>query len=153
MATLTANAAQSNVQARFNNTGLQMVVSVYTGTASLANADVIQMVKVPKGAVVHDVRLYSPGTLWEGTSNAILAVGDGDNDDRFLSSSIASATHIVGMTHRLLGNSGGGLGYEYSAADTIDITIRQVSGTMTAAPILAVSVLYSLDNVDGTHGG
>jgi len=134
--TYTADKVASTVQARAG-TDLTCVYSTYEATTKLIINDVIQMCKVPAGATVVEVVLSCDDLDTSATPAAVLAVGDGDDVDRYIKDSTIGQT---GGTVRL----GSGiviadcLGYEYTAADTIDVKITTApaaggTGTITLA--------------------
>src|SRR5687767_9546350 len=109
MATLTANAAQAAVAPRFTGQGVvQHATGVYSASLTLATADVIQMVRLPRNAVVHDVVASIVVPLASGTGNPILAIGDGDLDDRYASASVGSAATVVRAGDRSVGSEASG---------------------------------------------
>jgi hypothetical protein len=142
MATLTATAAQSTVPAKYAINGVITRVVDYslgaTGNPNLSTGDVIQMLRVPNGAIVTDV-WFVTDQLSGG--NYTVTVGDGNDADRYFASlSTGSTSGINKMT--LVGT---GLGYSYSAEDTIDITASTVT-TATASGVLRLVVSYIIDN-------
>ena len=148
MATITAAKAQSTYPARFLHEGVVHEISTITADASLSVGDVVQMMKVPQGAVVFDYQIKqvtSHGAT--GTGSMALAVGDGLTDDRYGSADMGSVQAVFALTTSP--------NYQYSAADTIDISVTEVSDLETAAAILQLSVLYSCDKAkdDAWDGG
>ena len=145
MATITASAAQSVVPARFNTPGVMQSVSRYSSSATLAAADIVQMIKVPAGAVIHDILLRVESVMNTGTGAPAIALGNGDTDDLFASAGLASAAATMRMTEKF--------GYEFSAEDTIDLTYRGgTGGADTAQTVFNMSVLYSC-NIPSHIGG
>lgn len=137
MATLTASAAYSGIQPRAA-LGVNSVEGRISVTSVTAN-DVLQMVKIPKGANILDVKVS--GAADSGGIVGAVTVGDGNDADRYITTTSASAAvPIIGMN-----SAAGGLGYEYSADDTIDITMASVSVGSGTATILVCSVLYTMD--------
>ncbi len=144
MATYTADKAQSTVQPRFLHEGMVHEIATYSASITFAVADVVQMVKVPDGAVIHDLWVQSD-SVEAGTGDVVLAVGDGDDANRYISAAIGSATTIIRPTYRM--------GYEYSANDTIDITyVTAPTSPETASAVFTLSVVYSCDKL-GVSGG
>ncbi|HKX55669.1 MAG TPA: hypothetical protein VJN01_06195, partial [Xanthomonadales bacterium] len=102
MATLTASAAQSTSQAKMLETGVIARTAIYTFTAAQSAGDVIQMVKVPTGAHVHDVI-----QVWSlGGASLTVTVGDGGSAARYNGSTSTNVATVVRAT--------AGLGYSYS---------------------------------------
>lgn len=139
MATLTATAAQSVVPAKYSINGEISRVVTYTVTANLSAGDVIQMLRVPNGATITTLDLW---TDQFGTSNAtITGVGDGNSANRYIGSTSTSSSLATLVTM-----APSSIGYSYSAEDTVDITI----GTVTSASnvgVLLLRVKYTMDNV------
>lgn len=133
MATITATNAQANIAAKFLHAGVVAVESVYSIGAALSNGDVLQMVKVPSGAKVLDVMLV----VDHQNSAAVFNVGDGADVDRYIASRSISGVATL--------NTLVGLGYSYSAEDTIDI--QAVVTTATAVGSLRLRVMYQLDQL------
>lgn len=140
MATFKGSKATSGVQAKALHAGPVEVMSQYTGSATLSAGDVIEMVKVPKGARVLS---YTVSTEMDDSSvsTGILNIGDGIDDDRYFSGTVTDGTAVSTMLH-------GGFGYEYSAEDTVDITVDGVGNDAAASAVLKLSVRYVLDDID-----
>jgi hypothetical protein len=140
MATLTASAAQANVPAKYAINGDITRVVSYTVAAALSAGDIIQMLKVPPGANVVAVSLYTD--LFGGGNATITGVGDGGSANRYLGSASTSSSLAAAL---VIAGNGSGLGYSYSVEDTVDITI----GTVTSASAVGkftLRVTYTLDN-------
>lgn len=145
MATLTATAAQSTVPAKYRINGTITRIVDYslgaTGAANLSTGDVIQMMRVPNGAVITDVRL-SVDQLSGG--NYTFGIGDGNAAGRYFTSlSSGSSSAMFIMTNAAAQQAG--VGYSYSTEDTIDIVASTVT-TATASGVLRLTVMYTLDN-------
>lgn len=106
------------------------------GTAFIIN-DVVQMLKVQSGTVILGV-LLSVDFLDTGTA-IVTAVGDGSDDDRFLSGLTIGRSSAVGTSDALV--HGGHL-YQYTADDTIDfkVTTAATTGSTTGKIRLSVRV-------------
>jgi len=108
------------------------------GTAFVIN-DVVQMVKVPAGATVVAV-LLSVDAL-DTSTGIVVAVGDGSDDDRFITGSTigrSSASGIVAM------NAHTGNCYTYTAEDTIDFKVTTAaSGTASTTGKIRLAVTYT----------
>lgn len=135
MPTLTASAAYSRVQPRagIGVNSVQGEIELTSVTAS----DVVQMVKVPLGAAIIDVKVSGDGA---GTITGTITVGDGNDPNRYITATSASGA----MAAQSINSAAGGVGYEYTATDTIDVTFDAVSvgsGTMT----LRLQALYTMD--------
>jgi hypothetical protein len=120
MATLTSSKVDAGDPAKILPTGLCAVSAVYSVNASLSAGDVIQMVKVPKGAMVVFAQLAGIGTNQE----AIIALGDGGDNDRYMDHATMSASTAA---PRILNYTSCATPYVYSVDDTIDIAVSTVS--------------------------
>ena len=123
MATRTATQVGSGVQPKGLRVGLVAVTSTYSVAAatSLSAGDVIQMIKVPANATL--VYMGVSG----GSGDALVTVGDGVDDDRYLSAVTMSSAQ---PTMRTINTNY--VPYTYSTDDTIDISVSTVSvGTIT----------------------
>lgn len=138
MATFTASAAQLAAPIKLNHIGDTVVQSDYSASATLSATDVIQMVKVPRGAKVTDVVI---------TRDIIqtYSVGDGDDDARYYAT--ASVVATVTQNDILFG----GHGYQYSQDDTIDI---RADAAGIAGPVkFHMTVRYHVDDSDNFPDG
>lgn len=104
---------------------------VYTLTAALVSADIIQMIPVAAGERVVDLQLISEDLDTHATPTITLDVGDGVDTDRYIDGSTIAQT---GGFERL----GVGLAtdaeaiaanYVYTAADTIDVVVSAAVAT------------------------
>ena len=113
--------------ATINNTSAfpnQPLVEVYKTAEldALSSGDVIEMITVPSGFRV--VSLTIRYTNDDGSTGGTFEVGDGVDDDRFVTSqSIASGASVT-----YTGNTASANGYLYPAVDTIDITLGSTPG-------------------------
>lgn len=145
MATLTASAAQSVVPAKYAVNGVISRVVSYslgaTANPNLSTGDVIQMVRVPAGAVVLDVRVVVDQL---SGGNYTITVGDGNSAGRYYGSlSTGSTSAVFTQTNAAFVPSS--IGYSYSAEDTIDITVGTAT-TATASGVVRLAISYTLDN-------
>lgn len=103
--------------------GVHAVYATYEAATQLVINDIIEMIKVPVGATIIDVKL-SVDDLDSGAA-CVLAVGDGTTATRFISSStIGQGGGTVGLGSGLTGAAAAdALLYEYTADDTIDIKV------------------------------
>lgn len=140
MATFTATAAQSTSPPKYLETGMISRTCLWTFSAAAASAgDVVQMIRIPNGAQIHDVAVLQ--TFNAASSTFAVNVGDGGVAARYILSATANAT-IVRATV--------GQGYSYSVEDTIDITVATAASASTGATV-RVTVFYSMDQAtDGT---
>jgi len=145
MATFTASACQASASGFFlnppkvNYEGMNVRGAHFTFPAAQSAGDVIQMVPVPRGALIHDVVLNTAGM---GGAQVTANVGDGNSANRYFGSVSTGAATQPHATN--------GAGYSYSADDTIDITIGTATSASAGVSIYLV-VTYSMDNSgDGT---
>jgi hypothetical protein len=137
MATITGTAAQSTSPPR-EGLGVVSIVKQVSLTSVTAN-DVVQVCKVPSGAKMLDVKLS--GANDGGAIVGTVTVGDGGDPDRYITSiSLSAASTVKQMT-----SAAGGMGYEYSADDTLDITFAAVSVGSGTATLMRVAATYSTD--------
>lgn len=132
MATYQGTGATNGAQPRAVHAGVNSHVSTYTFTATSSAGDVVQMVKIPDGARILDVKVKADN------GNALISVGDGGDSGRFISTATVSAS-MASL------NVPGGLGYQYDVSDgaipqsdTIDITVAN-SGAASATFTLVVT--------------
>lgn len=133
MATLTSTACQSNSPAKYIENGMIARSVQYTFTAAQSAGDVVQMIPVPRGAVVHDIHMNYAGL---GGASITTTVGDGNSASRYNGSISSNVNTIVRAT--------AGLGYSYSTDDTLDIVV----GTATSASVgttVRMTAYYSMD--------
>lgn len=109
------------------------------GGAAFVINDVVQMIKVTSGMYVLGV-LLSVDAL-EDSTGIVTAVGDGDDDDRFLTALTIGRSSAAGSADSL--RHGGHL-YSYSAADTIDFKVTTAaSGTAVTSGKIRLSVRFT----------
>jgi hypothetical protein len=102
MATYTADAAQSFTPPRFNEDAPTIAEGFFTANGSVAGSsgDVIQMVKIPNGAVIYDIKFAgrvsgTGGQVWNlGTSGSASLFGPVtvSATDQYITVNGASAT-------------------------------------------------------------
>jgi len=112
-------------------------VATYTVPAggSPGIGDLCEMVPVAKGAKILEVTIASSDT----TASLTLDVGDATTVDKYLDAVDGSAAFIASLTGA--GDAANdGVGYEYTAADTIDITFNVAAPT--AGNIYTMTVTY-----------
>lgn len=139
MATLATSACATNSSGFFLNppryieNGVVARSAQYTFNPAESAGDVLQMIPIPKGAMVIDTQFQVNGHTG---GNGTLQVGDGNSAARYSTNS-----YSVSAVGRMVQ----GLGYSYSADDTIDVTFSAVT-TGTAVGTIRLTVLYSFDN-------
>lgn len=137
MATYTAPEAATNVQARANIDVVGRCVT-YTPSVALALNDVINMIKIPKGATILDGQLSTADLDSNGTPTIALSVGDSGSATRFLSS--ATTARSGGMTEF---DQPGGIAYTYAADDYIQVKVSTAPATWQSGAI-TLKVLYTM---------
>lgn len=143
MATFTSNKAVAAAARRYLETGVVVEYSQYTGSATLSAGDVIQMVKVPIGARVLDYVLSTNDLGASGT--ATLSLGDGLDPDRYFGSGQVADGAGYRVVRGLRKHAGHG--YEYTANDTVDVSVVSLGGNaQTSAPVFKLSLAYYCDN-------
>lgn len=139
--TLTTDKVASTVQARAG-IGIESVFATYTITAAFVINDVIQMVKVPKGATVLELVFHT--TDLDTSTGIVLQIGDGDDVDRYVKdSAIGQTGGTVRLGAGIVNNSGAN--YTYTAEDTIDVKVTTAaSGTAATSGTLSMAVIYAM---------
>ncbi len=137
MSTVTSTAV-TNWQPRTVYAGLNTVYAKALVTVTAGS--IVQMVKVPDGAVIVDGWAQSPADAFK------LSVGDGGDPDRFISTAQSSAAVELHRFDEPLG-----MGFKVSVTDaaiqkwdTIDILVGSASCTGT----LELCVTYYMDKFD-----
>ncbi len=105
------------------------------GTAFVIN-DVVQMVKVQNATYVTGV--YLSVDALDSSTGIVTAVGDGSDDDRFLTGLTIGRSGAVGASGALAHS---GHLYQYTADDTIDFKVTTAaSGTASTTGKIRLSV-------------
>lgn len=121
--------------------GLNSVKATYNVATALVVNDVIKMVKVPKGARIVDIILACGVLDTDGTPAVVLAVGDGTTAGRFITgSTVGQAGGVVRL------GVAAGLGYVYTADDTIDIKATTAADALAAAADVTLTVIYDMQS-------
>jgi len=105
---------------------------VVSNASIISAGDVIQMIKVPKGATPVYVAVSS------GAGTAIFHVGDGVDEDRYIAMLSGSAGMVLTPINVAF------VPYTYSTDDTIDIFISTVS-TASAVGGYNMVAIFTLD--------
>lgn len=140
MATFTASAAQSTAAPKYIERGMIARSCIWTFSAAAASAgDVVQMIRVPAGAHIHDVSVVNDFNAASATF--AVNVGDGNSATRYIGSATEDTIVVRAET---------GVGYSYSVEDTIDIVVATAASASVGATV-RVTVFYSMDQTtDGT---
>lgn len=128
----------SGISPRSNQQGLTSVTATQTVSTALTTGDVIEMVKVPRGAKVLDVILTSEDLDTGTTATIVLDVGDGGDTDRWID---GATTGQAGGTTRM--NVATGLDHSYTADDTIDVLVQAGPATGATGVKITLTVLYT----------
>lgn len=142
MPNATADKATTGAQPRGIHAGANVVRAKYIGAAGVSHSatDVIQMLKIPQGAIIDDVVLLP--LVGEGSTPALtVTVGDGDDPNRYITGTLSTvAVRAVS-----------GLGYKYEFSDdaanlydTIDVTLT--AGAVSASQGFYLTVTYHVDD-------
>lgn len=116
--------------------------------SALAAADVIQAISVPKGSVVIGAGVVKQTAL-EGTVSALtVGVGDDASASVFVSGYDLFAAALKDVSTLTASN---GVFRLYNTANTIDVTLSTLTGTLTGGKVKVWAVLLdvSADKVDG----
>ena len=120
---------------RYNEKGVYPLYGTYELAAALVQNDVIQMANIKEGTRVIEVMVFTDDLEASGSAT-VFDVGDSGSTARFITgSTIAQAGGQVSSKDATYGVASG-LGYQYTANDTIDIKFTAVgtgntSGTVT----------------------
>lgn len=140
MATTQGTRAAATVQQRADVGPFVIVDSVTTSiTANVTANDIIESIKVPRGARILEVIAAATDMDTGGSPTMSFQVGDGGSASRFIGTSVIPTTAgIVRM------DQFGGVNYQYTADDTIDIKWIAVAATFAAGTISLI-VMYRMD--------
>jgi len=138
MATSTSSAAGANsVAIMAVNRTITRVIE-FAQSLSFTAADVINMVKIPNGAVITDLRVSCSFSAGVVTAN----IGDSTNASAYAADLAFSGAGVLLNSLALPYNR---IGYSYSAEDTIKITVVSTS-TPPANAKLKLCVSYTNQN-------
>lgn len=111
----------------------------YTLTAWATN-DYVEMVRVPAGAIITGVTVYSDDIDSNGSPTATISVGDASSATRFVSAS--TIPQAGGFTNTLASGTGA-IFYKYTSEGVIRCTASTGSATFAAGTIkLLVTYLF-----------
>ena len=140
MATFSSDRVSSGIQVKYSPTEPVFEYAQYSGSATLSAGDIIQMLKVKRGARL----IYGHVTTNEDTKTVqnTYAIGDGVDTDRYFTSATIVPTAIARIPNLNTGNT-----YEYTAADTIDVRVEATGGTGGATVLVSMMALidYTID--------
>lgn len=135
MATFTADKVATTIMSRAG-IDVTCVTGTYTVAANLGASDIIQMVKVPKGATVVEVVASTSASI---AATSTCEFGDGGDTDRF----IASGGFGSGAAALSRLNAATGHGYTYTDEDTIDFKTT-VQTTPTTGAVIKLTAIYQM---------
>lgn len=140
-----ASAALSGVQPRTVHVGLNCVKSTYVVTATLSITDVIEIAKIPDGAVLHSISVTNLGDLFDGKIN----IGTKADHDAYMQSQTFQARTVYATT-----GMGEKLDVSDGATNKYTVVQAQISDTTTAsgsnAGTLTFLVTYFIDKATST---
>lgn len=136
--TFTADAAKTTAPA-YQGGGKMACVAfgTYEISASLVVNDVIQMVRLPKGAVITGVTLGTDDLDTGGSPAIVLDVGDGGDTDRYIDG--ATVGQAGGITSSMMMT---GFGHALTAEDTIDVLVQVAPATGATSGTVSLAVTY-----------
>lgn len=138
MATFTATAAQAVAIAVYRENATISRTILFTPAAAASAGDVLQMVKVPAGAVVNHVAVAVSLSAGVVTAN----FGDGNDTSAYGAAVVLSGAGVNAASFAVPFR---GIGRSYSAEDTIDIQVTAVS-TPPASAQYKLTVNYTCQN-------
>lgn len=152
---LTNDAASPPVRGEFNRNGSAMRYKLGTWTVTAAQVTseeglaagsmVVQMVELPKGAIVNKHLSYIE---WEDLGTTVtFDVGDDLDQDRYCAALVGGTASTGGVTTF---EEATGVGvfiaeFEYPAVNTIDLTNTVTIDTLVAGQVLKMHVFYSMN--------
>lgn len=126
-------------------TGVQFTVAqgVYTTSSgeALADSDVLNMVKLPKGARVIDVILTSADIDSNGSPAVVLDVGDSADADRFIDGS------TIGQAGGIERSNTSDPFFTFTADGYINVTVVTAPATQVNDASIKLTVLYTMDEI------
>lgn len=132
MATYTHPRAQSSASLKAVHAGVNSETAEYSFSNTMSSGDIVNMFKIPAGAVVVDVI-----TRYTAVSGQVCQFGVGDTSvtERYQAS--ISATGVSRAT--------AGIPQSYSADDTIRVYVTG-TGSLCTGGTIRVTVLYKMDD-------
>lgn len=139
MATLTTSSVGATVPAKSHGLAgtVKAAYASYSLSAALALNDVIQMVKVPKGAPVLDVELITTDLDTGGSPAITLHVGYGGDADYFIASSTVGQGGGVARASAATAKP-----LAFTDEDTIDVTVAVAPATGATTGTVSLVAYY-----------
>lgn len=137
MATFTTTKTASGIQPR-GDIDITSVTGEFTIPTGFATNDVVQMVKIPKGALLQEVILSSSAGVG---ATANLSVGDTNgtpNAARYVASTAFTAATLARLGVHA------GHGYSFTADSTVDVTAVSIA-TPTVGTVIRLTVIYTMN--------
>lgn len=135
MATYTHPRAASTASIKAVHAGVNSETAEYSFSTTISTGDIVNMFKLPAGAVVVDV--ITRFTQATAAGPLQFGVGDDGSAERYMAS--ISATGVTRAT--------AGIPYSYSATGTIRATASGTIGSnSTVGGTIRVTVLYKMDD-------
>lgn len=125
---------------------LRASYATYTLDGSEVDDDIVRMVKLPPGALVHAVVAESDqidGTADGATTPTDLIVGDADTDNRYVANLSPDSGAVIATYG--LGDAAGERPVPIDSADKETILVTFSAVDAEAAAVISVAVYYTLD--------
>lgn len=132
MATYTHPRAAAGASTRAVHAGVNSATAEYSFSNTMSSGDIINMFKIPAGAVVVDVI-----TRYTATSGQVAQFGVGDQSVTERYNASISGTGVTRAT--------AGIPQSYSANDTIRVYVTG-TGSLCSGGTIRVTVLYKMDD-------
>lgn len=134
MATFTTTKTAAGVQPR-GDVDLTSVTGEFAVPSGFATNDVVQMVKVPKGATIQEIIISSSAGVG---ATANLSVGDTGNAARYVASTAFTSASLARLGVHA------GHGFVTTADGTIDVTAVSIA-TPTAGTVIRLTAIYTMN--------
>jgi len=130
------------------------------GDGELAAGDVITVFSLPAGTLIIAAGIEVT-TLVTGSTALVLDLGTGDDDDQFLDGSDGTNPFDIGSSgsQKDVGTYSepsasvtttlAGMPKMLSAADTLDITVQGITGTLSAGVVRVWALIADVDGLEG----
>lgn len=138
--TWTSTKCGSTIQARAG-IDLTAVVSTYEITEAVEEDDIFEMVKIPKGAVIHEIILGLDELDTNVSPTLTFNVGDDGSETRFISAATCGSASNISRISNMTG-----FGYQYTADNTIDVTAAAAPATGATSGTITLVVIYSMQD-------
>ena len=151
MATYTGTRAISGVQPVSHHGGVVAVLSTFSLTAALAANDIINMLTIPRYAVVLDMILGTGVALdTNATSTIAYDVGDATTDNLYFDNLTQGNNIPLPLTHMTKALA---IGTQYTVDTNIKITLEASAATGATAGTIYLCAVYSMDAITATSDG